>query len=93
MVNILLFFILASYLGGIIIPLPTLSRPGRGLQQKEKETISSADCLPAPLSKYMKMPRIFSEKEGQTACSASSHKARKPSKTHILLHLLLHISF
>jgi hypothetical protein len=36
MVNILLFFILASYLGGIIIPLPTLSRPGRGLQQKGK---------------------------------------------------------
>jgi hypothetical protein len=34
-------FILASYLGGIIIPLPTLSRPGRDYSKREKETISA----------------------------------------------------
>jgi hypothetical protein len=85
-------FILASYLGGIVIPLPTLSRPGRDYSKKKKETIVSADCLPAPFSKYMKSPRIFSGKRTDRR-PVRSHKIRKPSKAHILRLLFTRESF
>ena len=92
MVNILLF----SFWPRILVASSFHCQRFRGQEgdysKKKKETIFSADCLPAPLSKYTKMPRIFSEKNGQTACSVFSHKARKLPKSHILLRLLLHIS-
>jgi hypothetical protein len=45
---------------GIIIPLPTLSRPGKELQQKEKkQSHISADCIPAPFCKVHENARDF----------------------------------
>ena len=58
-VNILLFSFLASYLDGIIIPLPTLSRPEKGLQQKGKKEPSQRRLYSSAVLKVHENARNF----------------------------------
>jgi hypothetical protein len=71
---------------GIIIPLPTLSRPGRNYSKKKRnKAISAPTVFQRRFAKYTKMPEILCEKE-QTARSVRSHKSKETLRKHTFFH-------
>jgi hypothetical protein len=67
---------------GIIIPLPTLSRPGRNYSKKKRnKAISAPTVFQRRFAKYTKMPEILCE--NRPPVQSVLTKARKPSEnTH-----------